>query len=173
MDGLVTKVLSAKLSKSDAKFILGVSATHYYRSTAIVIVNSEKHADFFFDSMLKKDRGKIEIWLGNNLEELKRQPADEYLRIEASQLVSCILAYNEKARRHVPANSWSLKPTPLNGRLLGLAAEASITIERPDQLMSVVGQCTGRLVPEVYHALGLAAKSDSSILKRQEYVTSF
>ena len=107
----------------------GVSATHFYRNSCLIIFPKDYQIDVLFDSA-KKGTKDINAWIGNLIEEYSVKPQDRKRKANLIQLCELVADTNkarsgEKERGGNGCFSWR-KEKGFSDDTLGLVAKAAL-----------------------------------------------
>ncbi|KAL9578792.1 MAG: hypothetical protein Q9212_005497, partial [Teloschistes hypoglaucus] len=150
----------------------GVSATHYYRRSCLVVMPKEYEGPFLHDAASK---GKVNVgtWLGKYLESFRQNPEDSTLREELRAICKSIinasksyaLAKGVLEREHSRYASTLLARTrTYPDHVIGYVAEAALLMEDTALFEDAAPRVQNTLPSEVFHELGrkLTGKSRES-----------
>lgn len=146
-------------------------ATHYYRSTAIVLAYPRFRVELIFRSKISQGQAALNHWLQGLIQKVEaRTSGDDSLALDdLSYAVDCVLEHNDaKIPRHEGAFG-AVAQNVMLGTTLDLCAKAAVLLEDDDQLLGIVEQCK-EYEPGVFYWIGRAASQQMIELYAPKYV---
>ncbi|KAI4204825.1 MAG: hypothetical protein LQ350_000891 [Teloschistes chrysophthalmus] len=156
----------------------GVSATHYYRRSCLVVMPKEYEGRFLRDAAGK---GKVDTgtWLGKDLDRFRQNPADLTLRGELRATCDSIIdaskahalakaAVDAKDSRY--AKMLMARTHTYPDHVIGCVAEAVLLMEDPALFEDAAPRVQDTLPSEVFHELGKKLTGKSRESWRASYV---
>lgn len=156
----------------------GVSATHYYRKSCLVVMPKEYEGRFLRDAAGK---GKVDTgtWLGRYLDSFRQNPADLTLRRELRATRDSIIdaskayalakaAVDTKDSRY--ASTLLARTHTYPDHVIGCIAEAALLMEDAALFEDAAPHVQDTLPSEVFHELGKKLTSKRRDSWRASYV---
>ena len=140
----------------------GVTSTHFYRRTCIVVVPRSAKIDFLFESQLKRNTD-VAPWANSMLQKLSETPEDVHVRVDLESLCDLIIARNVENKDKAPMGdtyySWE-QPRPVPDTSLSTGALVALRLRRPDLFEKLAQVAHDMLLPSVYEGLGKVIAQD-------------
>ena len=134
----------------------GVTATHFYCATCVVIMPRKNEVDMLSESVASND-GDHQPWVDGLLKKLAAAPSDMRLRRDLEAIYNIVLRrsldYHGLESVTNTYDSWAAN-TPLPRGALGTAASVALVLRRTDLLHRVIEITHGRLPLSLFEKMG-------------------
>jgi len=142
----------------------GVSATHFYHRTCVVILPRNRKIEFLFESKLK-GKTDLEPWVNSMFQKLSESPGDVNLVNDLESFCHCIVERNHGNRGKAQIGGiyypWE-EPRPLPDATLSTAALVSLRLQSADLFERLAKVSHAMLSPSVYEGLGKIIAQEGS-----------
>lgn len=142
----------------------GVTSTHFYHRTCVVIVPRSKKIDFLFESQIKR-KTDVADWANSMLQKLSKPPEDVDVRVDLEAFCELIIR-NVHTRGEEPMGAtyypWE-PPRPVPDTSISSCALVALRLRRPDLLDRLAQVTHAMLSPAVYEELGKSCAQDDSV----------
>lgn len=135
----------------------GVSATHFYRNSCLVISPKDYQINLFFDSA-KKGTKDINTWVGNLIEEHRVMPQDQKRKTDLIHLCELVIDTNQARNREREEGgrgffNWRTEKG-FSNNTLGLVVKAALQLRNPVLFEKAASVTNKRWPPPVYFDVG-------------------
>jgi hypothetical protein len=134
----------------------GVSATHFYHRTCVVILPRNRKINFLFEAKLK-GKTDLEPWVDTMFQNLYEKPGDTNLVNDLESFCHCVIERNHgnRGKAQMGGIYYPWKQTQsLPDTTLSTAALVSLRLRSADVLERIAKVSHDMLLPSVYEGLG-------------------
>ncbi|KAL9119935.1 MAG: hypothetical protein Q9187_003512 [Circinaria calcarea] len=135
----------------------GVSATHFYRNSCLVIVPEDYQIDLLFNSA-KEGKKNINTWVGDLIDEHRAMPQDRKRKINLTRLCQLVIETNEarnREKRGVGKGCFNWRTEEgFADDTLGLVVKAALQLRNPVLFESAASITGSRWPSPVYYEIG-------------------